>query len=57
MELANTFFGMIKHEITEEERLEILEDAIVLKDIGHMPARVKCAVLSWHTLEDIVNDK
>ncbi len=51
-ELANTFFGMIKHEITEEEKLEVLEDAIALKDISHMPARVKCAVLGWHTLKD-----
>ena len=54
MKLAKTFFGMIKHEITDEEQLEVLEDAIVLKDIGHMPARVKCAVLGWHTLEDVV---
>lgn len=54
LELAKTFFGMIKHEITDEKELEVLEDAIVLKDIGHMPARVKCAVLSWHTLENII---
>lgn len=54
MELSKTFFGMIKHEIKDEEQLEMLEDAIALKDIGHMPARVKCAVLSWHTLEDVV---
>lgn len=50
--LADTFFGMIKHEITDEEQLEVLEDAIALKDISHMPARVKCAVLGWHTLID-----
>jgi len=54
MELGKTFFGMIKHKITDEEQLEVLEDAIVLKDIGHMPARVKCAVLGWHTLEDVI---
>lgn len=54
MELSKTFFGMIKHEIKDEEQFEMLEDAIALKDIGHMPARVKCAVLSWHTLEDVV---
>lgn len=55
VQLADTFFGMIKHEITEEEELEVLEDAIALKDISHMPARVKCAVLSWHTLKECVN--
>ncbi|MFU0828231.1 MAG: NifU-like protein [Lachnoclostridium sp.] len=52
MKLADTFFGMIKHEITDEEELEVLEDAIALKDISHMPARVKCAVLGWHTLKE-----
>ncbi|WFR55290.1 SUF system NifU family Fe-S cluster assembly protein [Anaerocolumna sp. AGMB13025] len=54
MKLAETFFGMIKHEITEDEKLEVLEDAVALKDIAHMPARVKCAVLSWHTLKECV---
>lgn len=52
--LAERFFSMIKHEITAEEELEILEDAVALKDISHMPARVKCAVLSWHTLKESV---
>ncbi|MDF2586257.1 MAG: system NifU family Fe-S cluster assembly protein [Anaerocolumna sp.] len=55
LNLAKTFFGMIKHEITSEDQLDILEDAIALKDISHMPARVKCAVLGWHTLEDALN--
>lgn len=57
MELSTIFFKMIKHEITDEVQLEVLEDAIVLKDISHMPARVKCAVLGWHTLENAVENK
>ncbi len=52
LHLTETFIGMIKQEITNEAELEILEDAIALKDISHMPARVKCAVLSWHTLRE-----
>jgi len=55
-QLANTFTGMIKNEITNEDDLEVLEDAIALKDISHMPARVKCAVLGWHTLEEGIKD-
>ncbi|MGB8452609.1 MAG: SUF system NifU family Fe-S cluster assembly protein [Anaerocolumna sp.] len=55
LNLTDTFLGMIKHEIIEEEKLEILEDAAALKDISHMPARVKCAVLGWHTLKDCIN--
>ncbi|MCI1955021.1 MAG: SUF system NifU family Fe-S cluster assembly protein [Oscillospiraceae bacterium] len=54
LKLAQTFFGMVKNEITDEKRLEVLDEAIALKDISHMPARVKCAVLGWHTLENAI---
>jgi nitrogen fixation NifU-like protein len=54
LELVNTFIGMIKREITDEKELEKLEDAIALKNISNMPARVKCAVLAWHTLKVII---
>ncbi len=54
LHLANLFFGMIKGEVTDEKQLEELDEAIALKDISHMPARVKCAVLGWHTLENAV---
>ncbi|GLC30985.1 Fe-S cluster assembly sulfur transfer protein SufU [Clostridium omnivorum] len=57
LELINTFIGMIKREITDEEELEKLEDAIVLKNISNMPARVKCAVLAWHTLNEVISKK
>ncbi|MFT8312881.1 MAG: Fe-S cluster assembly sulfur transfer protein SufU [Clostridium sp.] len=50
-QLVETFLGMIKREITDEKQLEILEDALALKNISNMPARVKCAVLAWHTLD------
>ena len=56
-EIIDTFIKMIKREITEEEDLQKLEDAIAFKDISHMPARVKCALLAWHTLEDLINKK
>lgn len=50
--LAATFIGMIQKTVTEEEALKILEDARAFQNISNMPARVKCAVLSWHTLEE-----
>ena len=53
-EIIKTFIGMIKREITEEEELEKLEDAIAFQNVSHMPARVKCALLAWHTIEDIL---
>ena len=54
-EIIKTFIGMIKREITDEAELEKLEDAVAFQNISHMPARVKCALLAWHTLEDIIN--
>lgn len=57
LKLAKTFFGMIKNEITDESQLEVLDEAIALRDISHMPARVKCAVLGWHTLENAINEE
>lgn len=56
LRLTEIFTRMIKGKITEEE-LEELEEAGSLIDISHMPARVKCAVLSWHTLEQILEKK
>ena len=53
---ADLFFRMIKGEASDEE-LDELEEASALKDISHMPARVKCAVLGWHTLQEVLNKK
>ncbi|MCR5669059.1 MAG: SUF system NifU family Fe-S cluster assembly protein [Lachnospiraceae bacterium] len=55
LRLTDIFLRMIKGEITEEEKNE-LEEASILQDISHMPARVKCAVLGWHTLEEMLNE-
>ncbi|MBR1634190.1 MAG: SUF system NifU family Fe-S cluster assembly protein [Lachnospiraceae bacterium] len=53
LRLSDIFLRMIKDEITEEEKEE-LEEAGVLEDVSHMPARVKCAVLGWHTMEEML---
>jgi SUF system FeS assembly protein, NifU family len=54
LKLKDTFLRMIKEKLTEEE-LDTLEEAQALQDISHMPSRVKCAVLGWHTLDEILN--
>ena len=56
-EIIKTFIEMIKREITDEEQLKKLEDAIAFKNVSNMPARVKCALLAWHTVEDMLNKK
>lgn len=54
-EIIKTFIEMIKRETTDEEELKRLEDAIAFRNVSNMPARVKCALLAWHTVEDILN--
>lgn len=51
LKIGEIFMKMIKGEATEEE-IESLDEASALRDIAHMPARVKCAVLAWHTLKE-----
>ena len=56
LRLSDIFLRMIKGGISEEE-LEELEEASVLSDVSHMPARVKCAVLGWHTMEEMLKEE
>ena len=53
LHLADLFLRMIRNDCTPEE-VEELEEAGALQDISHMPSRVKCAVLSWHTMEEML---
>ena len=54
-DIIKTFIKMIKREELSEKEQESLEDAIAFKNISNMPARVKCALLAWHTLEDMLD--
>lgn len=56
-EIISTFISMIKREIKDEKELEKLEDAIAFKNISNMPARVKCALLAWHTIEKMIEER
>ncbi len=54
-EIIKIFIEMIKRETTSEKELKKLEDAIAFRNVSNMPARVKCALLAWHTVEDMLN--
>lgn len=56
LKYADIFMRMISGEATEEE-IDSLEEASALRDISHMPARVKCAMLGWRTLSEALKDK
>ena len=45
--------GWEVEEVSDEE-LELLEDAVAFKNIQNMPQRVKCALLSWKTLDQTI---
>lgn len=55
LELGELFFKMIKGGADEAE-IGRLQEAGALRDIAHMPARVKCAVLGWHTLKNMLEE-
>ena len=56
LKLAEIFDRMIKGQVSEEE-LEDLDEAASLQDISHMPARVKCAMLGWRTMKEMLGIK
>ena len=54
-EIIEIYFKMIRREEISKEDSKLLKDAMILKNISNMPARVKCALLAWHTLDDMLN--
>lgn len=55
-QIINTFLSMIKREKLTREQLKLLRDARMFENISSMPSRVKCATLSWHTLEKLLDE-
>ena len=55
LEYADIFMRMIRGEASDEE-IDSLEEASALRDISHMPARVRCAMLGWRTLSEALKD-
>ena len=56
-EIIQTFLNMIKRETKDEKELKKIEEAIVFRNIANMPARVKCVLLAWHTMEELLKKK
>lgn len=53
-EIIGIFLNMIRGEELSKDELKKLKDARVFEGIKKLPARVKCATLSWHTMENIL---
>ena len=57
LELCELFKRMITGDEKDEDVLEEqLDEAAMLKDVSHMPARVKCAELAWRTLAEMLKE-
>ncbi|MBQ0051887.1 MAG: SUF system NifU family Fe-S cluster assembly protein [Treponema sp.] len=56
LRLCEIFMGMIQGTVTEEQ-IEELDEASSLREIQHMPARVKCAELGWRTMKEMLGLK
>lgn len=56
LRLCEIFMGMIQGTVTEEQ-IEELDEASALRQIQHMPARVKCAELGWRTMKEMLGLK
>ncbi len=52
--LCKLFKDMITGDVTDQGELDALDEAAMLKDVSHMPARVKCAELAWRTLDEML---
>ena len=54
LRVIDTYVQMIRGEKLTPEQMKTLQDARVFESIKNLPARVKCATLSWHTMEHIL---
>lgn len=57
LRLSDLFLAMVRGEELSDEDMEDLDEAAQLKDISHMPARVKCAELAWRTLAGMLSEE
>lgn len=53
--LIEIFIKMIKREKLTSKEKKMLGDSVAFENIANMPARVKCALLSWHTMEELLD--
>ena len=51
------FIKMIKREKLSQQEKDMLENSVAFENISNMPARVKCALLSWYTMQDMLDKK
>ncbi|MBP5651741.1 MAG: SUF system NifU family Fe-S cluster assembly protein [Clostridia bacterium] len=53
--IIETYLKMIKREKLTTKQKSVLHDAVAFENISNMPARVKCATMPWHTMQDLLS--
>ena len=57
-EKVDLFFKMMgQKEKLNSEEMKKLGDAVLMEYVANMPARIKCATLSWHSMKVIIEKK
>ena len=56
LKIISSYLNMIRGEELSTEELKSLKEARIFESIKNLPARVKCATLSWHTMENILKN-
>ena len=54
--IISIFIKMIDREDVSDDEKKLLGNSIAFENISNMPARVKCALLAWHTTNDYINN-
>lgn len=53
--IIQTYFQMIKGEEVLDE--ELLEEALAYQGVSQFPARIKCAIIAWQAMEEILGEE
>ena len=56
-EIIDIFINMIERKKLTPAQKKKLGNSVAFENISNMPARVKCALLSWRTLQNMLEEK
>ena len=56
-EIVDAFVNMIDRKPISQKQKNLLGNGLVFENISNMPARVKCALLAWRTLQKHLEEK
>ena len=56
-ELFEKFHHLVRGENNNEESIEALGKLAAFAGVSEFPARVKCAILPWHTMKNALEEK